>query len=320
MSWLENADTVASEKIKESLAQQYFLVRNRTYMSHVMQYGDTGFINDSIWAFEGGGGHNGADADAITPLGHTAAAAVPSTTRGYPGGYAAGAGSSQALAALHDMHAAAAAASARAVGHSEFVPLAGTAAGRVAKRAARMGKRGRQQAMLGGSSLSAAPFVRAQASSAMSGSHWDARTASLQSLWLRYAQANAAGDAVRADALYVELANELQRNARFHDAFTAIAQRELGEQSLEVALQQQTTVTQWTCYKAVNNALVAGAACGPYTDVALQYARLVSRLCDAKGGDAAAVMAALHAACSDAVAQPTGQSASALSEAAASWA
>lgn len=318
VSWLENADAVASEKIRESLAQQYFLVRNRTYMSHVMQYGDRGFVSDSIWAFEGGGGHNGVTADPASTRGagtlDQAATDSESASGAYSGAYAAGAGSSEALSALRATHHDAAAAAASLP--KSYHVAAALGGRRAAKRAARMGKRGRQQAVLG----SAALLAQAQAgsASASSSSHWDARTASLQSLWLRYAQANAAGDAVRADALYGELAQELQRNARFHDAFTAIAQRELRQPSAEHALRQHTTVTHWACYKAVNNALISGAACGPYTDVALQYARLVSRLCDLKGGDGAAALAVVESACATTL--PMSQSASALSEAAASWA
>jgi legumain len=50
ISWLENTDWANST---ETLQQQYLIVKNKTIMSQVMQYGDTSFTNMSIWSFMG---------------------------------------------------------------------------------------------------------------------------------------------------------------------------------------------------------------------------------------------------------------------------
>lgn len=281
------------------------LVRNRTFMSHVMQYGSKDFVGDSIWAFEGGGsGGNGSFSDSGSlmrgGIGRTGGLGrtVPAS-----GAYLAGARSRRALAALTTVQTASFPESASTEGNHAAGAVG--AARRAAKRAARMGKFGRRQAVFHSRTDADAAVAEVQAAiftagaSAAPASSWDARTASLQSLWLRYAHASATGDAARSDALYAELSEELRRNARFHDAFEAVSQREFG-QTLEQALRTETMVTQWSCYKTVNNAMAGGAACGPYTDVALQYARLVSRLCDVKGGDAAATLATLQRSCASA--------------------
>lgn len=51
INWLENAD-VANNK-KETLEQQYLLVKNETDKSHVMRYGQLDFLNEVIGDFEG---------------------------------------------------------------------------------------------------------------------------------------------------------------------------------------------------------------------------------------------------------------------------
>jgi len=50
INWMENADSVGK---KETLAQQYSIVKQKTSKSHVMQYGDTSWTNLPIGDFMG---------------------------------------------------------------------------------------------------------------------------------------------------------------------------------------------------------------------------------------------------------------------------
>jgi len=51
INWLENADTAKPNK--ETLEQQFLIVKNETDKSHVMRYGALDFTNEVIGDFEG---------------------------------------------------------------------------------------------------------------------------------------------------------------------------------------------------------------------------------------------------------------------------
>jgi len=52
VNWMEDADK-QSPLMKETLAEQYSVVKGLTTQSHVMQYGTLTFLNDTIGQFEG---------------------------------------------------------------------------------------------------------------------------------------------------------------------------------------------------------------------------------------------------------------------------
>lgn len=133
----------------------------------------------------------------------------------------------------------------------------------------------------------------------------DARLATVHSLQARLAAAEAGGAGSASDVaadLRAALNAELTAAAVYDRAYSHVASSLLGADSAEEALATPLpaggVITQWSCYKAANDAVAA--ACGAPSDYTLRYLRENVRACELTGGAAATVAAMLRDACAKA--------------------